>query len=125
MDADPLDEERHLVGDLADVRVGSGEDGEAASVARRRDEEEGVVEFDECLPDAARVEVASDALGEAVEAGGDGGEVFAVLAADVLGHPGGQAVAGEDDRLADAGDPGDEVVEQPVEFVGATGGSRS
>ena len=102
--ADPLDQQGHLVGDLADVGVGVGEDGEAAAVAGGRDEEEGLVELDDGLADAARLEVAADALGEAVEAGGDGGQVLAVLPGEVLGDAGRQSVAGEHECLADAAD---------------------
>src|SRR5690606_39371710 len=68
------------------------------------------------LADTARLEVAAHALGEAVESGGDGGKVLAVLAGQVPGRAGGQAVAGQDDRLADAGDALHQVVQEPVQL---------
>ncbi len=114
-----LDHQRHLVRDLAHVGVRLGQDGETAPVAGGRDEEERLVQFDDGLADPAGVEVVADALGEAVEAGGDGGEVLAVLTGQVRRRAGGESVAGEHQRLADAGDALDEFVEQPVQLARA------
>ncbi len=85
--ADALHQEGHLVGHLADVGVGVREDREAAAVPGGGDEQERLVELDDGLADLTGLEVAADALGEAVEAGGDGGQVLAVLPGEVLGGP--------------------------------------
>jgi hypothetical protein len=120
--ADPLDQQRHLVRHQADVGCHSGEDSEARAVTRGRDEQEAVVHLDHGLAYSPGAEVASGALGQAVEAGGDGREVFGVLAPQRGGRAHRESVVRQHHRVPHLGHAQHQVVQQPVEFAGLRGG---
>ena len=69
-------------------------------------------------------EVAAGALGQAVESGGDGREVFGVLAAQGRGRAHRQAVVGQHHGVPYFAHAQHQVVQQPVEFAGPLGGLR-
>ncbi len=121
--ADAADQQRHLVGELSDVRLHLAQDGQPAAVARRGDEEVGVVEHHHGLAHLPRGEAFTGRAGQAVEAGADGGEVLDVPSAHAVRAAQREAVGGEEHGLADVVGPGHEVVEQPAEVrAGRFGG---
>src|SRR5262249_55105772 len=120
MRPDALDQDRHLIGDEANVGRGRTEHGQAASLAGRGHEQEDVVHLDDGLADAAAAEVLAGAPREALEACRHGGQVLGIFAGEALRGPDGEAVAGEDEGLVDLVDPGDEIVKEPAQVgIGA------
>ena len=113
--ADAVHQQRHLVGDLADVRLRPAEDGQTAAGAGRGDEEHRVVELDHRLPYLPGAEVAAGALGQAVQSRRDRGEVFGVLASESCARARHQPVVGQHQRVPNVLDALGEVVQQPAE----------
>ncbi len=113
--ADAPDEARHLVGDQPEVSGRGAEHGQAGALPCGGDEQERGVHLHHRLADPAGAEVPAGALGEAVEAGGDGREVLGVGAAQGVGGAHGEAVVGQHDGVVHVVHPRDEVVQEPVE----------
>ncbi|CAM5704547.1 hypothetical protein SGLAM104S_07696 [Streptomyces glaucescens] len=66
---------------------------------------------------ATGAEVPARAFGEAVEGGGDRGEVLGVLAAQVVRGADGESVVGEHHGVPHFAHPLYQVVQQPVELA--------
>ncbi|MEZ5343111.1 MAG: hypothetical protein R2706_17215 [Acidimicrobiales bacterium] len=69
-----FDENRHFVGDEADVATGVGDNGEERAIGDTGNEEEGVLHFNDDLVDGASPESPGRTVREANEAAGDSGE---------------------------------------------------
>ena len=76
-EADPVDQQRHLIADQPDVAARRGEDCEAGTVADGHEQDDATVHLHHGLHHAARVEAPSCPLREAHQPGCDGGELIA------------------------------------------------
>lgn len=115
MFADAVHEQRHLVGDLSDVRLRGAEHAEAAARSGRGDEEHRVVELDHRLSYVTGSEVAARALGEALQSRRDRGEMFGVLAPQAGARRGDESVVGQHQGVPYGFHALGQVVQQPTE----------
>src|ERR1700733_2458245 len=112
-----LHNQRHLVGDEADVCRRVGQHREAASLAGGGHEQEGLVHLDDGLVHLAAAEVDRAALGEALNAGGKGRQVLRVLTAEPGRGAQREAVAGQHGGLLHVDHAPGQVVDEPVEMA--------
>jgi len=99
MRSSALRQHRHLVGDDAGISVGRAERRQAAALAGRHDEENGLLQLNDCLPYAAGLEAISGTHGQALQGGRHRRYMLRVFSAEISGGSDEQAVAGQDHRL--------------------------
>ena len=111
-----LYEDRHLVGDLADVSITGGEDGKAGALAGRGHDEEACRHLDDRLTRVA-ADGAARAAGQRLERRRERGQVINGRLVHATGCAQCQAVLGEEYRPRDMRYPHHQVIKEPIKLI--------
>ena len=114
---DAVDQQRHLVADLADVRGLLGQYGEVGAVADAHQHQVAVLHLHDGLQHGAAVEEASRTDAQAGEPGRDGGDLLGTFARDAGAGRHQEAVGRDQDGVGRVRHLVDEPGDQPVEVA--------